>query len=124
MSIARMIMAGSEEESRMWSDIETCKMYASRQMFCPVSGVILDTRTVVVIELTHMGKTQSTCMHGDTWDTREKDLRAACAEKGVDVNVIDGRVLERARKDLTNAKARKRRIEKARKQAEQSEPRP
>jgi len=120
MSIGRAIMATTEAEREMWVGIETCKMAASRQMVCQVSGQILDTRTVVVLELAHAGHTSMVALHGDAWDKAEAGMRKSCEEKGVTLTVTDGRALETARKAHERAK----RAERARLKAESETPRP
>jgi hypothetical protein len=99
MSLVKAMLASTEAERQMWADIEVCKFAASHHMFCKYSGRLLDTRTVVVVEILEGGKVASTIVaHGDVWDDRGPTVTAWALGKGYTVDVTDGRDLERSRK--------------------------
>ena len=77
-------------------DRETLRYAVMRQIFCPRSGGILDVRTAVYFRLTIPTNSVAECITGATWDAIGPDVRRLCAEKGVDLEVIDGRTLSLA----------------------------
>lgn len=108
MSIAKAIMAATKEERDMWEAIEECKAFASRLMFCPFTGKVLDTRTVVIVRMPGTNSAP-VAMHGDAWDTGREAFYANATKAGYGPEafvVIDGRELEKERKAFANAKRR------------------
>ena len=69
------------------------------QMFCKQTNVCLDVRTAVEVTLKRDG-TVLACevWDGSHFDKRKAELTAACAAKGVTLEVLDGRELFGRRK--------------------------
>jgi hypothetical protein len=68
----------------------------SREIFCPVTGEVLDVRRAVEVTVLLDGKVAAVMvMAASAWDDREESARAALARSYpmAEVEVLDGRVL-------------------------------
>jgi hypothetical protein len=117
MSIGRAIMADTEEESRLWMDLETCKSAVIQNIFCQSSGALLDMRTVIVVEVTKGKSYSSLTLHPNAWKVMVEDGRADGLMKqaesvGATVRILDGAVLTKEGNALKRRKAAERKQER------------
>lgn len=72
------------------ADREILRYAVQREIFCPVSGKILDVRRSVLL----MGEGIKTyVVHADVWDEIGYAALDACTEQGLTAEVYDGREL-------------------------------
>jgi hypothetical protein len=90
---------------------EVLKYAVMRQIFCPRSGMVLDIRRAVLFTVALpdvdgvKGKSASECVDGAKFDEIRPALEAACAAKGVSLEIIDGRVVNARKPRASKARA-------------------
>lgn len=78
----------------LFANRELLRYAVGRQIWCPHTKTCLDVRTAVLVDAKRGGETvSSTVLAGDAWDKISTTALARLAEMGLDVEVIDGRVV-------------------------------
>lgn len=73
---------------------ELLKFAVQRNIFCRISGEVLDIRTAVLITGTKDGaNVVNLCVTGEVFDNGRDDMIATATENGVTLEIIDGRAL-------------------------------
>jgi hypothetical protein len=72
-------------------DRAVLKAAVMREIFCPLSGVVLDVRRAVCFHASKDGKGASMVVDGKVFD--DNNIAGVAAEQGVTLEVIDGRVI-------------------------------
>ncbi len=89
--IGSALLSIDPADRRLAEDRVTLKLLASRVIFCPYSGSVLDERTAVVIEST-IGNAP-TILAGEAWDSVKDTAPVVRMLADTGARVIDGRIV-------------------------------
>jgi hypothetical protein len=94
--------AGSRDDDeaarqvRRHIDKSSLRFYVQRQIFCQITGQVLDVRRAVALRAEDpAGHTATVVMTGDAWDASKEKVLANAAAGGIKTEVLDGRELHK-----------------------------
>lgn len=81
-------------DTEVAADRVALRRAVARQIFCPISGRVLDVDSAVLVQLLHPGggpASHATVYTGEAWDDGAPRIRAFAVGRGLSVHVVDGR---------------------------------